>query len=129
MEASRNSLVILVQVKEGFEVLTAVVTKSSVFWDITPSIPLKLNRHFGGTCRLHLQGRRINQARNKRERKHSDPRVTEEVGDTPPGVARATFSSRHAFTRVITAQNTFLPKQYNKYLHPCVYLALPITLR
>jgi hypothetical protein len=29
--------------------------------------PLKLNWHFGETCRLHLQGRRISQARNQRE--------------------------------------------------------------
>jgi hypothetical protein len=41
--------------------------KSSIFWDITPCIPLKVNRHFGGTCHLHLQGRRKNQARNQRE--------------------------------------------------------------
>jgi hypothetical protein len=51
----------------GFEVLTAVVMKSKIFWDITPCSPLKFNRHFGGTCRLHLQGRRISQARNQRE--------------------------------------------------------------
>jgi hypothetical protein len=38
----------------GFEVLTAVVMKSSVFWDITPCNPLKINRHFGGTFRLHV---------------------------------------------------------------------------
>jgi hypothetical protein len=44
-----------------------VVMKSSIFWDITPYSPLKVNRRLGGTCRLHLQGRRINQARNKRE--------------------------------------------------------------
>jgi hypothetical protein len=48
----------------GFEVLTAVVTKSSLFWDITPCSPLKDNRRFGGTCLLHLQGWRISQARN-----------------------------------------------------------------
>jgi hypothetical protein len=29
------------------EVLTAVILKSSVFWDITPCIPLKVNRRFG----------------------------------------------------------------------------------
>jgi hypothetical protein len=45
-----------------FEVLTAVVMKSSIFWDITPCSPLKFSRHFGGTYRLHLQGRRICQA-------------------------------------------------------------------
>jgi hypothetical protein len=33
--------------------------KSSVFWDITPFSPLKVNRRSGGTCRLHSQGRRI----------------------------------------------------------------------
>jgi hypothetical protein len=40
---------------------------SSVFWDITPCSPLKVNRRFGGTCRLHLQGPRINHARNQHE--------------------------------------------------------------
>jgi hypothetical protein len=28
---------------------TTVVTKSFIFWDITPRSPLKINRHFGGT--------------------------------------------------------------------------------
>jgi hypothetical protein len=40
----------------GVEVLTAVVMKGTVFWDITPFSPLKVNRQFGGTCGLHLQG-------------------------------------------------------------------------
>jgi hypothetical protein len=35
--------------------------------DITPCSPLKVNRRFGGTYRLYLLGRRINQARNQRE--------------------------------------------------------------
>jgi hypothetical protein len=51
----------------GFEVLIAVVTKSSVFWDITSCSPLKVNRCFGATCRRHLHGRRISEARNQRE--------------------------------------------------------------
>jgi hypothetical protein len=37
-----------------YEVLTAVVMKISIFWDITPCRPLKVNRRFWGTCRLHL---------------------------------------------------------------------------
>jgi hypothetical protein len=41
--------------------------KISIFWDITPCSPLKVNRRFGGTYRLHLQGPRISQARNQRE--------------------------------------------------------------
>jgi hypothetical protein len=34
--------------------------KSSIFWDITL---LKINHCFGGISRLHLQGRRISQAK------------------------------------------------------------------
>jgi hypothetical protein len=41
-----------------FEVLTAVVMKSTIFWDTTPCSPLSVNRRFGGISRLHLQGRK-----------------------------------------------------------------------
>jgi hypothetical protein len=54
-------------VNSGFEVLTAVVIKSFIFWDITPCSPLKVSRLFGRTYRLHLHGRRISQARIQRE--------------------------------------------------------------
>jgi hypothetical protein len=39
--------------------------KSSIFLDITLCSSLKISRRFGGTCRLHVQGRRIIQARNQ----------------------------------------------------------------
>jgi hypothetical protein len=51
----------------GLEVLSAVVMKTAVFWDITPCSPLKVNRRFGGTYLLHLQGPRISRARYQRE--------------------------------------------------------------
>jgi hypothetical protein len=51
----------------GTEVLTAMVRKSSVFCDIIPCIPFIDNRIFGGTCRLHLQYRRIGRGRHKRQ--------------------------------------------------------------
>jgi hypothetical protein len=35
-----------------------------IFWDITPCSPLRINRRFGGTYRLHLRGRKISWARN-----------------------------------------------------------------
>jgi hypothetical protein len=41
--------------------------KSCIFWHITPCIQLKINQGFGGTCRLHLQGRRISKSRNRHE--------------------------------------------------------------
>jgi hypothetical protein len=39
--------------------ISILAMKSSIFWDITPYSPLKVNRRFGGTCCLHLQSRRI----------------------------------------------------------------------
>jgi hypothetical protein len=44
----------------GFVVLTTVV------WYITLCSPLKVNRRFGGTYRLHLHGLRISRARKQR---------------------------------------------------------------
>jgi hypothetical protein len=49
------------------EALTAVVLKSFIFLDITPCSPMKVNQRFGGTCRFHIQGQRISQARNQRK--------------------------------------------------------------
>jgi hypothetical protein len=43
----------------GFEDLTAALLKSTIFWDIAPCSPLRDNRRFGGTYRLHLQGQKI----------------------------------------------------------------------
>jgi hypothetical protein len=51
----------------AFEVFTAVVMKSIIFWDMTPCSPLSCNRRFGGTYRLHLQGRRIILAKTSRQ--------------------------------------------------------------
>jgi hypothetical protein len=51
----------------GFEVVTAVVMKSSGFSFITPYSPLKIDRRFGVTCRIYLHGGRISQARNQSE--------------------------------------------------------------
>jgi hypothetical protein len=39
----------------GFEVLTPVVMYGPIFWDITQCGPLKGDRRFGGTYRLHIQ--------------------------------------------------------------------------
>jgi hypothetical protein len=44
-----------------------MIVNSSIYWYITPCSPLKVNRIFGGTCRLHLQVRRISQERNQLE--------------------------------------------------------------
>jgi hypothetical protein len=41
--------------------------KSTIFWDITPCSPLKVNGRFTGTYRVHIQGLGISPARNQRE--------------------------------------------------------------
>jgi hypothetical protein len=41
-----------------FEVFTSVTMKNAVFWDMGPCRSC-VNRRFGGTYRLHLQGRKI----------------------------------------------------------------------
>jgi hypothetical protein len=50
-----------------FVVLTAVITYNSIFWDVTPCSPLKVNRRFGRTYLLHFQDRRLSQGRIYRE--------------------------------------------------------------
>jgi hypothetical protein len=45
-----------------FDVFTAVTMKSAVFLDVAPC-RYCVNRRFGGTYRLHLQGRKIHQQR------------------------------------------------------------------
>jgi hypothetical protein len=57
----------------AFEVM--VMKGTTVFWDITPCSPLKVNRRFGGTYRLYLQGRRISGAGNKQSRVDCLPEV------------------------------------------------------
>jgi hypothetical protein len=44
-----------------------MVMKNPIMWDITPFLPLKSNRRFRGTCRIHVRGRRISQASIHRE--------------------------------------------------------------
>jgi hypothetical protein len=39
----------------GFDVLTAVVTNSAIFWAIMHRSLVKVSRRFGGTRRLDLQ--------------------------------------------------------------------------
>jgi hypothetical protein len=51
----------------GSEVLTAMAMMNSVFWDRALCSPLKISLYFRRICSLHLQGRRINQARNRHE--------------------------------------------------------------
>jgi hypothetical protein len=50
----------------GFEVFTAVVIKSTIFWDITPCSPLSVNLCFGGNVASIFRVEEITSARNQR---------------------------------------------------------------
>jgi hypothetical protein len=39
--------------------------KGSVFLDVIPRNPVKVNQHFGGTCHLHFQGQSVSQEKKK----------------------------------------------------------------
>jgi hypothetical protein len=58
MTPSLYSVVITYDV--GFEVFTAATIKNAIFWDVAPCRSC-VNRRFGGTYPLHLQGRKIRQ--------------------------------------------------------------------
>jgi hypothetical protein len=49
----------LTEICVGFEVLTAVTMRISIFWVVTPCSLVELRRGFGATYRLHLQRRRV----------------------------------------------------------------------
>jgi hypothetical protein len=49
-----DSIVFLIMTSVGFKVTSAVVVRISLNWDKMLCSPLKVNRRFGGTCRLHV---------------------------------------------------------------------------
>jgi hypothetical protein len=49
---SRRTTFVTILLLVGFEALTEVVKKSTIFWYITPCNPLKVNRRFGRKYRL-----------------------------------------------------------------------------
>jgi hypothetical protein len=51
----------------AWKMLSTSCLKSSVFWDTTRYIPVKINRRFEETCRLYLQDWRLSQARYQDE--------------------------------------------------------------
>jgi hypothetical protein len=51
----------------GFELLTTMVMERCIFQDIWLRSPLKVNRRFGGTYEIDIQGRIISQRRNEQE--------------------------------------------------------------
>lgn len=50
-----------------FEILTAVIMRSSIFWNITSCCQMKVVGGSGGTFRLYLQVKRMRQAKKQYE--------------------------------------------------------------
>jgi hypothetical protein len=77
--------------------------KSSIFWDITPCSPLKVNRSFGETCRLHLQGGRISQANNQREAGSNADWFSTDYTSSSPRKQNSSFAFElfHIFGRIV----------------------------
>jgi hypothetical protein len=57
-----NLLFKILKLKKIYKIFLSV--NNSIMWDITTCSPLKVTRHFVGTCSLHLHGRKIIETRN-----------------------------------------------------------------
>jgi hypothetical protein len=84
--------------KNKHEKLEIKMLKSTIFWDITPCSSLSANRHFEGTYRLHLQGRR-----NKFSKKPESKQMTRWRRYVPPKF-RLTLNGLHG----VISQNMVL---------------------
>jgi hypothetical protein len=42
----------------GFDVVTGMTVKITIFWDVSARSLIEMYRHFGATYRFYLQGRR-----------------------------------------------------------------------
>jgi hypothetical protein len=117
----------------GYEVLTAVIMNSLDFWDMTPCSLLKYNRCFGGTCRLHFQGRRIRQAINQSESwgQTGDYIFLRNVGWLPTDYTALYSRTRSSFLRnspskLLKSENNRLRREWQNgtsyYLYPLTLL-------
>jgi hypothetical protein len=80
---------------------------STIFWDITQCSPLSVNRRFGGTNRLHLQGRK-----NKLSKKPAWKQVASILK------MEATFSSETSVDTLRTTRR-YIPEDGTLHNHRC----------
>jgi hypothetical protein len=57
----------------GFEVLTVVIVKSTVFWNLRLYCTIEIHEHFGGTCCLHHLGWKVRKTRIRQQAKPEGP--------------------------------------------------------
>jgi hypothetical protein len=106
-----------------------VVIKSTIFWDRTPCSPLKVNRRFGGTYRLYLQGRRVSRARNQCEISWQAEKFRRWRRYIPPK-RRLTFNGLHGVISqktvhfIITAMRTSNHKEYRLRFYSCLLIII-----
>jgi hypothetical protein len=102
----------------GYEILAAVVIKSSVFWVITPCSPPKINQCFRGTCRLHLQWWRRSQLRKQHEARSSSSVLKTQVtcSETSVDLQRTT---RHSIPEYRTCLQCSVKTTYRQVLSLC----------
>jgi hypothetical protein len=89
--------------------------KSTVFWDITPYSLLKVNLRFGGTYRIHLQGR-INRPRYQHE---SRWQAKSGWSQYVPPKRRLTFNGLHGFIFQKMVDFRFKLSQFDCLFGPC----------
>jgi hypothetical protein len=79
-----------------------------------PCSPEKVSRLFGGTCRLHLQGRGVSQARNRHEAGRAD-RVR-------PPVRVLILGYAHPYVKASDAMDPWPNFILNVMILRCIYM-------
>lgn len=109
---------------------TEIHMKHSVFWDITPYSPLKVNQYFGGICCFHLSGPKNKQGEKPGWSLFYNP---EDRGNTPSNsICRYIITQKFIINRksVINTVHTHIHAMYTyKYTFcnlPIFYLKLII---
>jgi hypothetical protein len=100
--------------------LKILCKSSAIFWDVTPCSPLSINRRFGGTCRLYLQGQKISWARNQRE---SSSFYFFDLEDAGNMFLRNVCDTQRTTRRYIPEDST-LHNHRCENLKPCMYVRL-----
>jgi hypothetical protein len=76
------------------ELLKSMITNRCTFWDIMSCSLLEANRPFRGTCGLHIQDRKVRQARNLYKKGSNLSQITFRGNVSLPG-RRFTFNGLH----------------------------------
>jgi hypothetical protein len=114
---------IMIKIKTAHQIKTRSLLKGTNFWDITPCSPLSVNRSFGETYRIHLQGRK-----NKFSKKPAWKQAASHSTDYTALYPRRLYSSQPPLWEPQILHSSllllFMSRWYFYVLCPCWFLVV-----